>query len=114
VDVVGSGGNVPSVMIITVDMQHLVLLDTQYTVCLLASMSSVDKLWSSRTQTTHTQLILFKLLANCFPAPLCGVESDIVPVPRTTTSYSGAISSILILYPQQKKCMKKVESVETW
>lgn len=78
-------------MVISVDMQHLLSLDTQNT--RKNTLSQSYSLSASIPQSPYA-------MPSSFPMPYCPSMRGHIdsPVPRTTTSYSGAISSISTVY----------------
>ena len=83
----------PSVMIVTVDMQDLLALDTHNTklVSMLCALLRRGQTHPARRHSVnpirHHKFVMF----------IIGLPGVILPVPRTTTSYSGAMSSMMAI-----------------
>lgn len=90
-----NNNNLRSVVIVTIDVKHLVSLDTEHTIAFISSHPQTHNI--GQLQHTRTGRIPSNLQTVSINA------SDVVerrgsfniPVPSTTTSYSGAISSIM-------------------
>lgn len=88
----------PSVVIITINVQHLLALDAEDTAMRLEA----DLKYGEKhicTQKAHIQSILLSNKISIGVSSLLagGMGGGVVPVPRTTTSYSGATSSMIVV-----------------
>lgn len=86
------GEDEPSVMIVAINVQHLLPLDAEDTALQLAAVTTYGEEYI-RTRKGRILSILFNNKVSTSIS--CGPTGGVVPVPRTTTSYSGATSSMI-------------------
>lgn len=99
-------------MIIAIDVKHLVSLDTENTVYQIndkqLELPAVHKVREEQhTQTEHTPSTLRRGKVSHITYHR-GVATNI-PVPSTTTSYSGAMSSMVIRIWQEEDIQGKIK-----
>lgn len=89
----GKEGLLPAIVVVTIDVQNLLSFDTEDAIETSVKLrKSLDK--STNPESTHS--VRPGTCQHCWRGKSAGFAADYVPVPSTTTSYSGAISSMMI------------------
>jgi hypothetical protein len=94
----GRASSIPSIVIVAVNVQHLLALDTEHSIQLVSfAITSPCAGSSIPREHAFSQTCVRRLaFVHGSDMPLYAGSNGVLPVPRTTTSYSGAISSMVI------------------